>query len=305
MTNLARAALALSLAALLAPLTTPATHAVLVEDLGVRSGEPAHISLSTGFNGVVAAGIKHLVVGGQTMDGFCIDPFARALSSSQGYGFVPLTQAPGAPWTLSSTKAVEIRDLWAMFYSPNMSQKNAAGLQLAIWEIVGGSSFQIIGKDYHASQMLAALHSYTGPGANLIALSGPGQDYVVQTPPGSGGKQSPTPTPAPHSTPTPTPRPIPTPTPHSTPTPTPASTPTPTPRPTLTSTPPPTPTPSPICTRPPGSCSPPPHFTPPPKNVPDSGATLPLFAVAVLILLAMNTFGVPALVRARRTQGKM
>ena len=282
MTNLAR----VSLAALLTAVTAPSTHAVLVEDLGVRLGEPAHISLSTGFNGVVAAGIKHLVVGGQTMDAFCIDPFTKALSSSQGYSFVPLTQAPEAPWTLNSTKAVEIKDLWSMFYSPNMSQKNAAGLQLAIWEIVGGSSFQVIGKDYHASEMLTVLHSYTGPGANLIALTGPGQDYVVQTPPGSIGEHNPTPTPPLHATPTPTPRPAPTLTPRPTPTPTPPS----------------TPSPTPMYTRPPGS--PPPHCTPPPKSVPDSGATLSLFAVAVLILLAINTFGVPGLVLARRTQSK-
>jgi hypothetical protein len=294
MTIFARASLALSLATLLSSLIAPSTRAFEVDDLGVRLGEPVHISLSTGFNGVVAAGIKHLVVGGQTMDGFCIDPFTRALSSSSGYGFVPLTQAPGAPWTLNSTKAVEIKDLWAMFYSPNMSQKNAAGLQLAIWEIVGGNSFQVIGKDYHASEMLAALPSYTGPGADLIALTGPGQDYVVQTPPGSTGEHNPTPTPPPHTTPTPTP--------HSTPTPAPPSTPTPTPRPTPTPTPP-TSTPTPSCTRPPGS--PPPHCTPPPKNVPDSGATLPLFAAAVLILLAMNRFGVPALAQGRRTQSKM
>jgi len=278
------ASLALSLAALLGSLVAPSTRAITVDDLGVRLGEPAHISLSTGFNGVVAAGIKHLVVGGQTMDGFCIDPFTEALSSSQGFSFVPLTQAPEAPWTLNSTKAVEIKDLWAMFYSPNMSQKNAAGLQLAIWEIVGGNSFQVIGKDYHASEMLAALHNYTGPGADLIALTGPGQDYVVHTPPGSSGEHNPTPTPTPHSTPTPSP------TPHSTPTPSPP--PTPTPPTTPTPTPPTTPTPTPTCTRPPGS--PPPHCTPPPKNVPDSGATILLFAVAMLILLAMNRFGVPA-----------
>src|SRR5436305_2402144 len=194
----ARSPLALSLAAILTSLIAPSSRAIVVDDLGVRSGSPAHISLSTGINGVVAAGIKRLVVGGQTMDGFCIDPFTRAVSSSQGFSFVPLTQAPEAPWNLNSAKAVEIKDLWAMFYSPNMSQKNAAGLQLAIWEIVGGNSFQVIGKDYHASEMLTALHSYTGPGANLIALTGPGQDYAVQTPPGSIGAHNHTPHPPLH-----------------------------------------------------------------------------------------------------------
>src|SRR5438477_9049268 len=157
MTIVCRSSLALCLSVILTFLIAPSIPAIVVDDLGVRLGQPAHISLSTGFNGVVAAGIKRLVVGGQTMDGFCIDPFTRAVSSSQGFSFVPLTQAPEAPWTLNSTKAVEIKDLWSMFYSPNMSQKNAAGLQLAIWEIVGGSSFQVIGKDYHASEMLTAL----------------------------------------------------------------------------------------------------------------------------------------------------
>jgi hypothetical protein len=198
MTSLARASLALSLAALLSP--APSTHAVLVEDLGVRKGRPVHISLSTGFNGVVAAGIKSLRVDGAVMDGFCIDPFTRALSSSSGYSFVPLTQAPEAPWTLTASGATQISDLWAMFYSPDMKKKKAAGLQIAIWEIVGGDDFTAIGKSYGAKRMLAALGGFTGQGADLIALTGPGQDYVIPTPPGGGGEGTPTPAPSPPPT---------------------------------------------------------------------------------------------------------
>jgi hypothetical protein len=283
---LARASLALSLAALLSAITAPSTHAVLVEDLGVRKGAPAHISLSTGFNGFVGAGIRKIQVDGVQMDAFCIDPFTMALRSSPGYKFVPLTKAPEAPFTLSASEATEISDLWAMFYNPGMKENKAAGLQLAIWEIVGGDDFSIIGKDYGANLMLAALGSYSGPGAGLIALTGPGQDYVVLTPPGQGYQITPTPTP--HSTPTPTP--------HSTPTPTPLSTPTPSPRSI------PTPTPTPIPTAPPHST---PNPTPPPHNVPDSGSTLALFATAILALLALNTSCVPALVRARVTRDRM
>jgi VPDSG-CTERM motif len=202
MTNLARASLALSLAALLSPVTAPSTHAILVEDLGVRKGRPVHISLSTGFNGVVAAGIKSLRVDGVIMDGFCIDPFTRALSSSSGYSLVPLTQAPEAPWTLTTSEATQVSDLWAMFYSPDMKKKKAAGLQIAIWEIVGGDDFTAIGKSYGAKKMLAALGGFTGQGADLIALTGPGQDYVIPTPPGSGGESTPTPTPGPSPPPT-------------------------------------------------------------------------------------------------------
>ena len=186
MTNLARASLALSLAALLSAIIAPSTQAHLVEDFGVRKGAPAHISLSTGFNGFVGAGIKKIQVDGVQMDAFCIDPFTMALRSSPGYKFVPLTKAPEAPFTLSASEAIEISDLWAMFYNPGMKENKAAGLQLAIWEIVGGDDFSIIGKDYGANLMLAALRSYSGPGAGLIALTGPGQDYVVLTPPGQG-----------------------------------------------------------------------------------------------------------------------
>ena len=202
MTNLARASLALSLAALLSPVTAPSTHAILVEDLGVRKGRPVHITLSTGFNGVVAAGIKSLRVDGVIMDGFCIDPFTRALSSSSGYSLVPLTQAPEAPWTLTTSEATQVSDLWAMFYSPDMKKKKAAGLQIAIWEIVGGDDFTAIGKSYGAKKMLAALGGFTGQGADLIALTGPGQDYVIPTPPGGGGESTPTPTPGPSPPPT-------------------------------------------------------------------------------------------------------
>jgi outer membrane biosynthesis protein TonB len=222
------------------------------------------------------------------MDAFCIDPFTKALRSSPGYKFVPLTKAPEAPFTLSASEAIEISDLWAMFYNPGMKKKRAAGLQLAIWEIVGGDDFSVIGKDYGANRMLAALRSYSGPGAGLIALTGPGQDYVVRTPPGQGDESPPTPTPTPHSTPTPAPLSTPTPAPISTPTPNPRSIP--------------TPTPTPIPTAPPHST---PNPTPPPHNVPDSGSTLALFATAILALLALNTSCVPALVRARVTRDRM
>ena len=231
MTNTARSSLALSVATLLSFGAGTAAQAHLVEDLGIRQGAPAHISLSTGFNGFVGAGIKKIQVDGVRMDGFCIDPFTVALRSSPGYKFVLLTQAPEAPWTLSASRAIEIRDLWAMFYSPNMTTNKAAGLQLAIWEIVGGDHFTVIGKDYGSGHMLAALQTYSGPGANLIALTGPGQDYVVATPPGQGPEGNPTPHPRsqshPHSHPShppppprPDPPPGPTPSPNSDPSPT-------------------------------------------------------------------------------------
>jgi hypothetical protein len=282
MPNAGRTARTLSVVTALGLAATISAQAHLVEDFGVRIGAPAHISLSTGFNGFVGAGIKKIQVDGVQMDAFCIDPFTMALRSSPGYKFVPLTKAPEAPFTLSARDATEISDLWAMFYNPGMKENKAAGLQLAIWEIVGGDDFSVIGKDYGASLMLAALRTYSGPGAGLIALTGPGQDYVVKTPPGQGDES--TPTPRPRSTPTPTPHSTATPTPpaHSTPTPTPTSTPGP--------------------TRPPGPTpTPPPGPTPPPHKVPDGGSTFSLFAFAIMALLAINKIGylVPAFTRVQ------
>ena len=292
MPNAGRTARALSVVTALGLAATTSAQAHLVEDFGVRRGAPAHISLSTGFNGFVGAGIKKIQVDGVQMDAFCIDPFTMALRSSPGYKFVPLTKAPEAPFTLSASEATEISDLWAMFYNPGMKENKAAGLQLAIWEIVGGDDFSVIGKDYGASLMLAALRSYSGPGAGLIALTGPGQDYVVLRPPGQGDES--TPTPRPHSTPHSTATPTLTPSPHSNPTPT--STPSSTP----TSTPSSTPTSTPCPTRPPGS-TPPPGPTPPPHNVPDGGSTFSLFAFAIMALLAINKIGylVPAFARVQ------
>jgi hypothetical protein len=284
MPNAGRTARTLSVVTALGLAATISAQAHLVEDFGVRRGAPAHISLSTGFNGFVGAGIIKIQVDGVQMDAFCIDPFTMALRSSPGYKFVPLTKAPEAPFTLSASEATEISDLWAMFYNPGMKENKAAGLQLAIWEIVGDDDFSVIGKDYGASLMLAALRSYSGPGAGLIALTGPGQDYAVLTPPGQVDES--TPTPRPHSTPTPTPHstatPTPTPPAHSTPTPTPTSTPGP--------------------TRPPGPTpTPPPGPTPPPHNVPDGGSTFSLFAFAITALLAINKIGylVPAFTRVQ------
>src|SRR2546430_14927679 len=156
MANIARSTLALSVAAALSLVAANPAQAHLVEDFGIRNGAPAHISLSTGFNGFVGAGIKKVRVDGLQMDAFCIDPFTMALRSSPGYKFVPLTKAPEAPWTLSASRATEISDLRAMFYSPNMTTNKAAGLHPAIWEIVGGDDFTVSGKDIGPGRSFAS-----------------------------------------------------------------------------------------------------------------------------------------------------
>lgn len=171
----------LGIAGLLVLFALPA-RAFTVQELSVDPNEIVTISVTNFYTGGVYAGINKLVVDGTPANGFCIDPFHFSLSSSSGYQFVALANAPKPPGTMGAVKADEISKLWAMDYSPTMSAADAAGLQIAIWEIVGGSNFTISGNDYGASALIQSLSSYNGRGANLIAVSGPGQDYIIHVP---------------------------------------------------------------------------------------------------------------------------
>jgi hypothetical protein len=156
------------------------------------------------YNGGVYAGINTLSVNNgtssTTYSGFCIDPFHWSASGpSSPYYFVPLADAPKSPAALNAATALDIEDLWAEYFSPTMSSSKAAGLQIAIWELVSANAvandglpamdaFSLDGaNDYGASLDIASLATYNGPAANLVALTGPGQDYVVDPVPDAGG----------------------------------------------------------------------------------------------------------------------
>ena len=85
---------------------------------------------------------------------------------------------------MGPTKADNISKLWAMAYSPDMTSEEAAGLQIAIWKTLASDNFSVLGNDYGAGILLQRLEDYSGSGARLIALSGPGQDYVTPVPEG-------------------------------------------------------------------------------------------------------------------------
>ncbi len=155
------------------------------------------------YIGSIYAGINTIAVNNGSSstvyNGFCIDPFHWSLTTpTPHYSFVPLSDAPKAPAQMNAATAHDIEDLWAEFYSPTMSSYNAAGLQVAIWELISANAvandglpfydaFSLNGSDYGASADIASLATYHGPAANLIALSGPGQDYVVDPVPDGGG----------------------------------------------------------------------------------------------------------------------
>ena len=157
-------------------------NAITVQEVGVNPYETPTISCTgIGNNITVYAGVNQLVVGGVAMNGFCIDPFHYSLASSSGYSYVPLTSAPKG-YVMSADVALDIQRLWGSYYSPSMTASSAAGLQIAIWELVGGSNFTLnSANDFGAAGYVSAVQdaNYSGPVADLIALTGPGQDYVV------------------------------------------------------------------------------------------------------------------------------
>ena len=163
---------------------------VTVQEVGVDPYKVVNISVPDFYTGGAYAGVVKLKVNGVAMDGFCIDPFHFSSSSALVFDVVPLANAPkpfnGISRAMGTTGADTISKLWAMAYSSTMTAAQAAGLQIAIWKVVGGNQFSISGDDYGATTLLSQVQNYTGPVANLIGLTGPGQDYVVQNVPETG-----------------------------------------------------------------------------------------------------------------------
>jgi hypothetical protein len=177
-----------------------------ITDWTTEPGETPNevVTLDTPFvpyDGGVYAGINTLSLSGAGADdgvysGFCIDPYHYSVPTSPGYTMDPLTSGivPKAPGTLNAFTALEIEDLWAMYFpAATTSPTVAAGLQVAIWELVSSNAvaqgqispadvISFSGNTYGASADIASLATYTGAPADLEGLTGPGQDYVVDIP---------------------------------------------------------------------------------------------------------------------------
>jgi hypothetical protein len=158
------------------------TTAITVTEVGVSPYETPTITCTGIGTARVYAGINQLFVDGTPMNGFCIDPFHWSLPTSTGYSYVALQNAPKGN-LMGATTATYIERLWGSYYSTALSSATvAAGLQIAIWELVGGTQFTLdSANDYGAAGYITAVESatYSGPVASLIGLTGPGQDYVV------------------------------------------------------------------------------------------------------------------------------
>ena len=183
---------------------------VTVQELQTAPFEPVHIDVTGFYSGKVHAGVIQLLVNGTSTNGFCIDPFHFGLRDPQAYQMVPLTSAPKddhltAGAHMSAGEAATVSELWALAYPfIGADPVKAAALQIAIWEVIGGNQFSLTSaQDYGASLLLAAVDApnYNGPKANLIALTGPGQDFVIADPSLPKPDPMPVPTPAPQAVP--------------------------------------------------------------------------------------------------------
>jgi hypothetical protein len=94
---------------------------------------------------------------------------------------------------MGSAEALKIEQLWRYAYTPDMGAAQAAGLQIAIWDIIGagasgGATFTLNGTDYGASGLLTWVNDNpNAAAANLLGVTGPGQDYVIPNSGGGGG----------------------------------------------------------------------------------------------------------------------
>ena len=147
------------------------------------------------YSGGVYAGINQLLINGsQIANGFCIDPFHFSSSQSLNYTVVNLADAPKGDLNplsngtgMGAANALTIEELWAAYYSPNMNATDAATLQLAIWDVVCGSTFTTTSSlNIAAENWINTVNAGNGPAANLVGLTGSGQDYVVQSTPEPG-----------------------------------------------------------------------------------------------------------------------
>jgi len=168
---------------------------VSINTVGVNNNcETAYISSSTPTGVVcndtdVYAGIIDLQVNGTAAIGFCIDPWHDG-SGTLTYNWESLPEGPKVADGMGATTALEIEQLWDYYYSSSMSANTAAGLQIAMWELVDASiSAQTAGysfaldssNNFGASSMISFVESNpTLPAANLDAVTTTnGQDYVM------------------------------------------------------------------------------------------------------------------------------
>jgi hypothetical protein len=153
-------------------------------------------NLGTGLH--VYAGPVNLLVDVTPTVGFCIDPWHWSANGALPYTLEPLANAPksadnsATPSSMGAPTALKIEQLWQQYYTPSVSTVTAAALQIKIWQLVdaavGNGTFSLASVDGGDSAAVYAtlgiMDTFLGsaqnkPAASLVAVTGPGQDYVI------------------------------------------------------------------------------------------------------------------------------
>ncbi|MGA3007768.1 MAG: VPDSG-CTERM sorting domain-containing protein [Opitutaceae bacterium] len=169
---------------------------VTVQEVGVGANEIVTITSSTLGTATVYSGVLDLLVNGTSTEGFCIDPWHWSASGPEAYSTESLSNAPkpavgSTANPMGVTTATEIEQLWQNYYTPAISDTTAAALQIEIWELVDAAvttgTFTLDSAPGTVLSTLATMQTWLAdnpgaPVAPLIAVTGPGQDYVIPIP---------------------------------------------------------------------------------------------------------------------------
>jgi len=172
----------LLLAAFLLALSPTIATAIPVSFEGVSDREIAYTN-----SGAYYTGIYNLSVDGQPTDSFCIDFNQYVPDEESDYEVKSLNDF------FTDTTAANITKLWYNYYDKNMSGYDAAGLQIAMWEVTSDTNYSLSegsfsitsgSNDYGAQGILDHLPNINGyDSSSLIALHhGDHQDYVTTQP---------------------------------------------------------------------------------------------------------------------------
>jgi MYXO-CTERM domain-containing protein len=163
-------------------------------DMGVSSnGGVSSQTLRSGVNNFTVLGGDPTELA-PTFRAFCID-LAQTINIGGTFTYevraIEASPVPGGP--MGAAKADLLRELWGRHYAHVDTQNEAAGFQLAVWEIVFDSGLDLTGGTVRATGeagALATAASYLGSltgnsvfFAPVYALSSPGtQDMLVPAP---------------------------------------------------------------------------------------------------------------------------
>ena len=99
---------------------------------------------------------------------------------------------------MGALAALKIEQLWQQYYTSGISNVTAAALQIKIWQlvdqVVNNGTFLLISIDSDSAGVMSAMTQMDSfltdhpdaAAANLVAVTGAGQDYVIQKVPDGG-----------------------------------------------------------------------------------------------------------------------